>query len=211
MQRKSLIIAGTDTDAGKTMVSAAILKQYAPLNKDLHYWKPVQTGYPQDDDAATVQRLSGCDRVLRGLVFRRPLSPHLAAELEHKTIDPDTIPISRNDIDHHLIVEGAGGLLVPLTRQVLWIDVIEKLKSPVLLVARTTVGTINHTLLSVEALQRRNIPVIGIAFFGPVNDIATDNIHTVRDLTGLPVLGPLQPGSTTEIDRDGLLRPFLLA
>jgi dethiobiotin synthetase len=211
MARKALIIAGTDTNAGKTVISGAILRQYGPLNGSLYYWKPVQTGYPKDDDTATVRRISGCDRVIAGLRFREPVSPHLAAELEGKTIDPASILEAFHSMQHDLILEGAGGLLVPINRKTLWMDVLAAMNSPVLLVARAGLGTINHTLLSLEALGRRRISVVGIAFYGAKEVSTDDNMQTIADWSGLPVFGPIHYDDVAEstIDPGGLLGRFL--
>ncbi len=213
MARKALIIAGTDTDAGKTVISGSLMRQYGPLNDNLYYWKPVQTGYPKDDDTATVRRISRCDRVIAGLRFTEPLSPHLAAELEDKSIEPESILEAFHSMDHDLILEGAGGLLVPLNRNTLWIDVVAKMNAPVLLVARSGLGTINHTLLSLEALRLRQIPVVTIAFFGPKERSTEDNMRTIADFSGLPVFGPIRydDAAKLQIDPTGLLRHLLLA
>lgn len=212
MARKALIIAGTDTDAGKTVISGSLLRQYGPLNDNLYYWKPVQTGYPKDDDTATVRRISRCDRVIAGLRFREPLSPHRAAELEDRSIEPESILEAFHSMDRDLILEGAGGLLVPLNRNTLWIDVVAKMNAPVLLVARSGLGTINHTLLSLEALRHRQIPVVTIAFFGPKEQSTEDNMRTIADFSGLPVLGPIgyEDAAKLQIDPTGLLRHLLL-
>lgn len=188
---RSLVVTGTDTDAGKTLVSAAIFGQYKVGFSDLSYYKPVQTGYPNDDDAATVAKLSGCSRVIRGLQFLEPLSPHRAAELENREIDVDRLLADTEHLSQtgRLLIEGAGGLFVPLNRRTLFIDFFERIDCPVVIVARSGLGTINHTLLSVEALRSRNIKIAAIAFMGPPNH---DNIETIRQFTNVPVLGPIQ-------------------
>ncbi|MBW7857290.1 MAG: dethiobiotin synthase [Leptonema sp. (in: Bacteria)] len=188
---RSLVVTGTDTDVGKTLVSAAILGQYCSVFADLNYYKPVQTGYPNDDDAATVAKLSSCNQVIRGLQYKEPLSPHRAAELENREIDVDQLLADTEQLSRtsRLLIEGAGGLFVPLNRSTLFIDFFERINCSVVIVARTGLGTINHTLLSVEALRSRNIKIVAIAFMGPPN---YDNIETIRRFAEVPVLGPIQ-------------------
>src|ERR1700719_2366480 len=157
-----LIVTGTDTRIGKTVFAAGLAGAL-----DGVYWKPVQAGVEDETDRATVLRLSGLspERVLpEAYRLRTPASPHLAAERDGIVIDPDALLLP--ETDRPLVVEGAGGLLVPLTRELTYIDVMARWKAPVVLCARTTLGTINHSLLSVEALRTRNIPLLGVVFIG---------------------------------------------
>ena len=194
---KNFIITGTDTDAGKTTVAAALLRETAG-----HYWKPLQSG--RDDSGQTdrervmAQTALAADHFFpESYVFQNPLSPHRAAELENITIHPQKILDDyknilslRSPASSPLYIEGAGGLMVPITREFLQIDLFANMQTiaptPIILVARTTLGTINHTLLSVEALRTRNLPLHGIYFWGPEND---DNIRTIADISGAAVLG----------------------
>ena len=196
MTKKGLIITGTDTDAGKTMVSAALFRQYCAINPNLYYWKPVQTGYPPDDDTQTVVNLSGCNRTITGLRYSEPVSPHLAAEIDGQQLDAGQILSMYNDIQSDVLIEGAGGLFVPLNRKVMFIDVFARLQLPVVLVARTLLGTINHTMLSVEALQRRSIPIAAIAFFDPFTDTPDRAVETDTDESGQTAL--MQAGDTQD-------------
>lgn len=128
--------------------------------------------------------------------LRTPASPHLAATLDDDPILPDSL--SPPETSRPLVIEGAGGLLVPLTRRETFAHVFERWRIPVILCARTTLGTINHTLLSIEALLRRSIPILGIAYIGYEN-LETEAIITgmsgVRRLGRLPHLDPLTPNS----------------
>lgn len=185
-----IVVSGTDTGIGKTIFSAALVGAL-----DGCYLKPVQSGLEEETDSETVLRLSGlpADRVLpERYRLRTPASPHLAAELDGAAIDPASLVLPR--IDRPLVVEGAGGLLVPLTRELLTIDVFARWGAPVVLCARTALGTINHTLLSIEALRARGIPLLGIAFLGDEN-IDTERTITAfggaRRLGRLPRLDPL--------------------
>lgn len=179
---EKFIIAGTDTDVGKTVVSAMLMLALGGL-----YWKPVQSGVKGGVDTKTVQRLTGlpAERFLEErYVFTEPLSPHRAAEIDGAEIDVEELSLP--DISGRLLVEGAGGLMVPLTRQNLQINTYKKWGLPVILVARTALGTINHTLLSLEALWSRKIPVHGLIFVGDDNP---DTIRTIHDFSKVKVLG----------------------
>lgn len=193
------VITGTDTGIGKTVVSAMLT-----LALSATYWKPVQSGIEEETDTACVKRLtglSGAHFLPEQYVLQAPLSPHRSAELDGVTIDPDALRIP--DIDGPLLIEGAGGLMVPLTRQTLFIDVFARWQVPVILCARTGLGTINHTLLSIEALRARGVPLRGLIFIGADNP---DNIATIADFSGVPILGHLPPLQT--IDADALRAAF---
>jgi len=179
-----IIVTGTDTGIGKTVFAAGLTRLL-----DGYYFKPVQAGLEGETDTAVVQRLSSlaADRMLSEVWrLNTPASPHLAAERDGVIID--TSALNLPTLDRPLIVEGAGGLMVPLTRDVLYIDVFAAWRAPVVLCARTALGTLNHTLLSVEALRRRGIPTLGIALIG---DAHADNERTIREMAGVPILGTL--------------------
>jgi dethiobiotin synthetase len=177
-------VTGTDTGIGKTVFAAGLTRLL-----DGVYFKPVQAGLEGDTDTAVVQRLSALptDRMLPEIWrLRTPASPHLAAERDGVSIDPRAlIPPT---LERTVIVEGAGGLMVPLTRDVLFIDVFASWGAPVVLCARTALGTLNHTLLSLEALRRRGIPILGVALIGEAH---ADNERTLAELGGAPILGRL--------------------
>jgi dethiobiotin synthase len=169
---RGLFITGTDTGVGKTVAAAAVLHRYrgaAPLR----YWKPIQTGIEQDDDTEEVRRLGACaDHEIfdEGVRLPRPLSPHLAARCAGQTIDLRALlallPAAE---DTRWIVEGAGGLLVPLNDSEDIADWISLLGLPVMVVARTSLGTINHTLLTLEALRVRSLRIAGVLMVGDRN------------------------------------------
>jgi dethiobiotin synthetase len=193
------IIAGTDTDVGKTVFSAMLM-----LALDASYWKPVQCGVVDGVDTKTVQNYTGLPQerfFSEKYILTEPLSPHRAAEIDHVVIDPDTLMPPASDAP--LLIEGAGGLMVPLTRNLLQIDQFKRWNLPVILCARTGLGTLNHTLLSLEALRSRDISVHGIAFIGDEN---RDNIHTISEISGERILGhlPLLP----EINERTLMAAF---
>jgi dethiobiotin synthetase len=185
-----IIVAGTDTGVGKTVFAAALSGAIGAI-----YWKPVQAGLEEETDRQTVLRLSGLSeqRVMpEAYRLRTPVSPHLAAEMDGMTIDPDMLALP--EVDRPLVVEGAGGLFAPLTRNVAYIDVIARWHAPVVLCARTTLGTINHSLLSIEALRARAIALLGIVFIGDEN-VESERIIAemghIRRLGRLPRLAPL--------------------
>ncbi|RYF52681.1 MAG: dethiobiotin synthase [Cytophagaceae bacterium] len=177
----NLIVAGIGTEVGKTVASAVLVEA---LQAD--YWKPIQSGYPPDSDTTTVRNLISNSRSRfhpETYLLREPLSPHAAAAVEGVTIDPARLipPETSNS----LVVELAGGLMVPLTDTYLNIDFIAQLGWPVVLVTRNYLGSINHTLLSVEALRNRNIPIAGLIINGP-SVAATESI--LLSYTSLPCL-----------------------
>jgi dethiobiotin synthetase len=186
------VITGTDTDVGKTVFAAALVRAL-----DGCYWKPVQCGLEPETDSETVRRLSGlpANRILpEAYRFRLPASPHLAAEQEG--IEVDAALLGLPDTSRPLVVEGAGGLMVPLNRSSLMIDLFARWRAPVILCARTRLGTISHSLLSIEALRRRSIPLHGIVFVGEEEKGPEDTIVTmgaVRRLGRLPNLADLTP------------------
>jgi dethiobiotin synthetase len=195
----SLIITGTDTGVGKTVFSAALAGA-----TDAMYWKPVQAGLEEETDSALVARLSGLqvDRILpEAYRLNTPCSPQRAAEIDGIVIDPARLNPPR--CSRNLVIEGAGGALVPITRDLLFADLFARWALPVVIVARTALGTINHSLLSIEALRTRGLDIIGVAFVGAANEDSEATISAigkVRRLGRLPVLDTL--------DRDALARAF---
>jgi dethiobiotin synthetase len=190
-------VTGIGTEIGKTVVSS-ILTEY--LQAD--YWKPVQSGDLHLTDTMKVQALVSNTKSYFHPERHRlnaPLSPHAAAALDGVQIQLSdfTLPQSSN----HLIVEGAGGLMVPLNDQDLMIDLIKQLGIPVILVSRNYLGSINHTVLSIEALQRREIPIAGIVINGEPNP-ATESI--IESMSALPIL--FRVGHFAEISKEEIQR-----
>jgi len=186
---RRLVVCGTDTDVGKTLVSAWLVQGLGA-----RYWKPVQSGLEDGGDSATVRRLLDLppDRQLpEAYRLQTPVSPHWAAEIDGVTIEPHRLALPTGP--GPLVVETAGGLLVPLSRHWLQIEQLRSWGLPVVLVARSGLGTLNHTLLSLEALRVRAIPVLGLVLNGPPHP---DNPRTLEQLGGLPVLAQLPPLDT---------------
>lgn len=169
---KGIFVTGTDTDVGKTIVSAALVCALRET-ESVRYWKPMQTGIEQDDDTKTVRDLARCapgEIFDEGFRLERPLSPHLSARLAGVRITVEKVVQLRSTDEKFWIVEGAGGVLVPLNENELMIDLIEALGLPVLIVARSGLGTINHTLLTLEALRSRKLEIFGVVMNGEPND-----------------------------------------
>lgn len=196
-----LIVSGTDTGIGKTVVAAGIA---AALGA--YYWKPVQAGLEDGTDSGTAWSLGvQTDHVLpEAYRLAMPASPHLAAQHDGVAIDPTQLALPEH---RPLVVEGAGGLMVPMSADPPWlmIDQFALWQAPVLLVARTALGTINHSLLSIEALRARDIPVAGILFVG---DGHAENERVIPSLCGVPSLGripllsPLRAETLSDAIRD---------
>ncbi len=183
-------VTGTDTGVGKTVAASWLM-----LALDGEYWKPVQAGLDGETDEQAVRRLTGLPSArFHESIYRlkAALSPHEAAGREGITIDTARLKLPSHS--RPLIVEGAGGLLVPLNAREFMIDLIADLGLPAVLVARTALGSINHTLLSLEALRRRGIEIAGVILNGapdPGNRDAIANFGKVPVIAELPVFDPL--------------------
>lgn len=192
MSTRPLIVTGTDTGIGKTVFAAALAGALGA-----HYWKPVQAGIADGTDAAEVARLAGLSRAKilpEAYRLATPCSPHRAAEIDGVMIDPAALALPQ--VDGPLVVEGAGGVLVPISRTETYADQFARWRAPVVLVARTRLGTINHALLSLEALRARHIEVLGVAFVGDAQEDSEATICAMgkaRRLGRLPRLDPLTP------------------
>ncbi|NHF72040.1 dethiobiotin synthase [Paracoccus xiamenensis] len=178
---KPVIVVGTDTGVGKTVFSAGLS---AALGAS--YWKPVQSGLEEATDSEVVADLAGVPVLPEAYRLRMPASPHLSAEDMGIEIDPARLALPK--IQGPLVVEGAGGLMVPLTRQLYFLDVIAGWDCPVVLVARTQLGTINHTTLSLMALRRAGCEVVGVVFSGSPEPAVED---TITQMSQIPHLGRL--------------------
>lgn len=194
---KRYFITGIGTDVGKTVASAIIVEA---LKAD--YWKPVQAGDLHNTDTMKVKELvSNPDSKFHTEMYRfsKAMSPHAAAAAESITIEPGKLFLP--ETANTLIIEGAGGLMVPLTNQFLVINLIEQLKAEVIIVTRNYLGSINHTLLTVDALKNRNIPIAGIIFNGPATATTEEFI---LNYTGLKCL--LRISEEAIIDKKTVLK-----
>ena len=186
----TIVVTGTDTDVGKTVFAAALT-----VALDAFYWKPVQAGLADGSDAATVTALGvpGSRVLPEAYRLATPCSPHRAAEIDGVSIDPDRL--TPPPCPGPLVIEGAGGALVPVTRTLLHADLFARWGHAVVIVARTGLGTINHSLLTIEALRTRGVPIRGIAFNG---DPQEDSETTVAALGRVKRLGRLSRLATLD-------------
>ena len=192
-------ITGTDTSVGKTTVAALLC---AALNAV--YWKPIQTGTRDGTDRATVIRLAALPRhrtLPEAYRFSPPVSPHLAAQRAGIRIDLRKINLPDVAARENFIAEGAGGALVPINSTQLMTDLMARLALPVLLVSRTSLGTINHTLLSIAALRASRLDLRGVVMVGKPN---RDNLRAIEHYGGIEVMGTLPV--LKNINRSTLLR-----
>lgn len=191
---KQFFITGTDTNVGKTVVSAMLT-----LGLQAAYWKPVQSGLEPITDTDYVRQVTGLDDshfLPERYRLTEPLSPHASAAIDnvHISLDDFKLPTFSKP---YLIVEGAGGLMVPLNNRDLIIDLIRHLNLPVCLVARSSLGTINHTLLSLAQLRAAQIPILGVILNGVKNP---SNRAAIADFGQVPILAELEPLSTINPD-----------
>lgn len=186
------IVTGTDTDVGKTVVSAGLV---AAL--EANYWKPIQAGLAQTADSDTVAKLAniGRERILPEVYrLQTPCSPHEAARIDGVKIERSQLGLPPGE--RMLIIEGAGGIMVPINGTELMLDLFAHWALPIILVARTTLGTINHSLLSIDVLRSRDLTITGVLFVGQENgpsETAITSFGGVRHIGRLPWLECLTP------------------
>jgi dethiobiotin synthetase len=188
---KRIFVTGIGTDIGKTVVSAVLVEA---LKAD--YWKPVQTGSFFSRDTSEVQRIISNSRSRfhpESYLLKQPMSPHAAAELEGVEIDVDRIRLP--ETDNHLVIEGAGGLMVPLNRKYFMIDLIQKFNAEVILVVKNYLGSINHTLLSIDVLKSRGINIMGIVINEEPHELSES---IILQYSGLKLLG--------RINKEGMIK-----
>ncbi|MFN8238490.1 MAG: dethiobiotin synthase [Chitinophagales bacterium] len=180
---KGFFVTGIGTDIGKTVIAAILVEA---LKAD--YWKPVQTGSRDFTDADFIREYTLHHQTIHPeeYLFKEPVSPHLAAALEDKNIDIQNITLPKSS--NSLIVEGAGGVLVPLNEKYLIKDLIIKFQLPVILVSMNYLGSINHTLLSINALTQAGVNIAGIIFNGVANP---DSERYILNYSGLKLLGKI--------------------
>jgi dethiobiotin synthetase len=192
-------VTGTDTDVGKTLVSSWLL-----THLDASYWKPVQAGVLPETDSARVRRLAEVppERILpEAYVLPEPIAPHEAARRAGITIE--MAKLAPPAVEGLIVVEGAGGLMVPLTDTAYMIDLADDLLLPIILVARSTLGTINHTLLSLEAIRRRGLALAGVVISGPEtphNRAAIERYGQVEVIAEIPWLDTVNRSTLLTIE-----------
>lgn len=184
-------VVGTDTNVGKTVVSALLVQGLGAS-----YWKPIQSGLdgPTDtDNVRTFTQLPISHFQREAYSLKTPASPHLSARIDGVQIDIENVswPNEQNIAGNGLIIEGAGGLMVPVNDSNFMIDLTEQLAAPVVIVCRSALGTINHSLLTINALKARNIPIIGFIMNGepyPENELAVNHYGNIPLLARIPHL-----------------------
>ena len=193
---KRLFITGTDTEVGKTVISASLV-----FGLKASYWKPIQAGLPADTD--WIRQVTGFAEPFfhpERYRLRDACSPHLAARNEGLSISLDDFELPQVDQGQPLVVEGCGGIFVPINeRGDLLIDLIEKFRLPTLIVCRSTLGTLNHTLLTIDTLKRAGIPLAGVVMNGPKQP---ENRRAIERFGALPVLGEIE--RQTRLDQTSL-------
>lgn len=197
----SLFITGTDTNVGKTVVSSLLTAALDGI-----YWKPIQTGSSEGTDRCAVMRWAEIpeERTLpECYCFEPAVSPHHAAEMSGCRIDLASIRPPQGPLCGPLIAEGAGGVLVPLNEKELMIDLMRHLAFPVVVATRTTLGTINHTLLTLSALRAADVDLIGVVLVGEEN---AQNRHAIERYGDVKVIGWVPPLAV--LDRRSLLEVF---
>ena len=188
MSKKGFFIAGTDTGVGKTFFASILMNKY-----DFHYWKPIQTGKFTENDTLYIKQNIGIEknRFHEPIYsFKEPLSPHLASSYEKISINIKKI--KKPNSNKPLIIEGVGGILVPLNKKILLIDLIKKFKFPVIVVSRSILGTINHTLMTLEILKKNKINIFGVI----LNNIKNkkegyQNAKSIEEFGNIKVLGQI--------------------
>ncbi len=191
-----IFITGTDTGVGKTFIAGLLCMRF-----NCAYFKPIQTG--EDSDSKYIKSIFKVRTYPEVYQYSAPISPHIAAAMQNDEIDISTIHLPNEE---RLIIEGVGGLMVPLNKERLVIDLIKHLGIPVILVSRTEIGTINHTLLSIEALRTRGIEILGVVLNGNANPHNTESIRyygNVRILAEIPILS-----AVTDCELQSILKFF---
>jgi dethiobiotin synthetase len=189
-----VFVTGTDTDIGKTFICALLA-----LGLQAGYWKPIQSGSREGNDTDWIKKatlLPDSHFFPENYCLTEPLSPHAAAAIDGVEIDLSTIRLPEKGRLSHLFIEGAGGLMVPLNKRHLVADLIKHLKLPVLVVAKSGLGTINHSLLTLEQLRRQEIPILGMILNGPKNPVSKQaiqeygNVEVIAEVERLEKISP---------------------
>ncbi|WP_404558844.1 dethiobiotin synthase [Bradyrhizobium niftali] len=207
---RRIVVTGTDTGIGKTVFCAGLVNLLGA-----NYWKPIQSGLGGETDTQRVARLGSLspDRIVpERYRLRTPASPHHSAGIEGVRISAESLRLPEVE-ERPLVIDGAGGLMVPLDSGTLYIDVFERWGHPVVLCASTALGTINHSLLSIESLRKRHIRILGIAFVGetsPESENAICELGRVRCLGRLPWISPLTADTLQTVFQRSFARSHFL-
>lgn len=196
----AIFITGTDTGCGKTVVCAALVKHFQAQGIDCGYMKPISCGPKNDNDAVYLKKILKLKdplELINPINLPYPLAPYVAAKKAKKKINLNKIKKAYSKLctlHSALIIEGAGGLLVPIKKDYLVADLIKDLKTPTIIVARAGLGTQNHTLLTIEALRKRKIKILGIIMNGFTGKELSEetNAEVIEEFSGIPILAKLR-------------------
>jgi dethiobiotin synthetase len=209
---KSIFITGTDTEIGKTAFTAGLATVLKRQGLNVGVMKPIAAGSRAD---AELLKQAACVNdaldTINPIYLRDPLSPNIAAAREDKTLDLDLIFDAYKNLCHlHdlMLVEGVGGLLVPITDTTLVADLAVRFNQPLIIIARAALGTINHTLLTIEAARARNLNILGVVYNtlspGSPDLAAQTSPEVITRISGIPSLGTIPYDPTVNIDKKSL-------
>ncbi len=207
---KRLFVTGTDTDVGKTFISAILT-----LGLRAKYWKPIQSGTIEGTDSKLIEQITGLSAdhfYPEGYLLTQPLSPHAAAAIDGIEIDITKLNLPGHP-DEALIVEGAGGVMVPIDDQHFILDVIQRFALPALVVSRSALGTINHTVLTLDRLRLAGVPIAGVVMNGklnPGNKQAIEHYGQTKVIAEIEPLEIVSPGKLLDIFEEQFEKHFAL-
>ena len=222
---KGIFIIGIDTDVGKTVVTAGLLYKLRSNQLNASYFKPVLSGAREENnrlipgDVEFVKKVSNLKEetsLIAPYIFKTPASPHLASYMENNIIDIENIKSNYKIVQDkydYIICEGAGGLMVPLNKKgYMLYDLIKELKLDVIIVSSSSLGSINHCLLTIEGCKNRDINIKSIIFnrYDRENIIHRDNVNTIKKISKIPILGLISKLDKIDVEREliGDIREF---
>ncbi len=186
----SIFVTATGTEIGKTFFSTLWMLKYG-IDRGWKYWKPVETGIEIESDFLKVKSYVGEENTISPIYqFQYPASPHYAAALENSKVDLLLLEKYFHTYNgQKILIEGAGGVYVPLSEEILYLDFLEKFKLSFIVISSTELGTINHTLLTIEAIQKRKLPILGFYMIGKKNELFESNYQAIEKFSKVTFLG----------------------
>jgi dethiobiotin synthase len=198
---KKIFVTGTDTGVGKTFISAILV-----VGLTAEYWKPIQSGIEDKTDTQWVAEKTGLPQEYfhpETYLLKLPISPHASSANEGISIKLEEFKIPKNSMSKHLVIEGAGGIMVPLNKEKFMIDLMKKIGAPILLVTSSSLGTINHTILSLLQLRDHGLDIMGVVMNGEKNAI---NRRAIEHYGKVEVLAEIE--KMKDINQKTLMRLF---